>query len=620
MKIQKLKIENFKGIKTQEIDFDGENVAIYGENEVGKTTIADAIHWVLFDKDSLGAQKFDIKPLNENKKPKTGVEPTVELELDDIKLKKVYTEKWTKQRGQAKKVMTGHTTAYFVDNFPVKEKDYKAKIESICNEDKFKLLTNPKYFNEKLHWTKRRELLFEIIGDDKTNQEIQEKSNKKKVLESQKKNINKEIEKIPVRIDEANKSLQETQSQKVVEDKLTTLREEKNKIQEEIKIIESGGNVDLLKKDLLKIENEIQEIEHENKLQNQNIAREKEEKIYKRKRQFKNLIDKKDSRKIILENLNKSKETQEKAIEGLRNEWSFNNELIFLESEIEDICSFCGEPIPQTKLAEIREKTKSEFNLEKSQKLEDITIRGKKAAEALKDIENEITNIQKEISGLCCEISELEKDIKRIEGQYKDVPLPYNHKELLLVKTEIESNINSQTIQVPEEITNKLEETNEQIDALKQELLVIENNQKTEQRIKELKAEERKLAQEYEHAENELFEIENFIQEKVSELSEKINSKFGLAEFRLFETQINGGINEVCETTVGGVSYNSLNSAMRIQVGLDIIKTLQKHLNISMFIIVDNQESITKPLPKMECQIISLFAVPGQKTLKIERN
>ena len=147
--------------------------------------------------------------------------------------------------------------------------------------------------------------------------------------------------------------------------------------------------------------------------------------------------------------------------------------------------------------------------------------------------------------------------------------------------------------------------------------MVIENNKKSEQRIVELKNEERNLAKEYEQAESELFEIERFIKEKVSELSENINSKFNLVKFKLFETQINEGIKECCEATANGVSYGSLNSAKWLQVGMDVINTLQKHLGLSMFMLIDNCESITK-LPKMDCQIISFNVIKGKK-LKIER-
>ena len=66
IKIKTLKIENFKGIKSLHVDFDGKSVNVYGTNETGKTTIIDAFTWCLFGKDSLGQSNFAIKPRDAN--------------------------------------------------------------------------------------------------------------------------------------------------------------------------------------------------------------------------------------------------------------------------------------------------------------------------------------------------------------------------------------------------------------------------------------------------------------------------------------------------------------------------------------------------------------------------
>lgn len=48
----------------------------------------------------------------------------------------------------------------------------------------------------------------------------------------------------------------------------------------------------------------------------------------------------------------------------------------------------------------------------------------------------------------------------------------------------------------------------------------------------------------------------------------------------MFAEQINGGLQEVCETTYKGVPFSSLNNAARINVGIDIINTLSTHYGI----------------------------------------
>ena len=100
-------------------------------------------------------------------------------------------------------------------------------------------------------------------------------------------------------------------------------------------------------------------------------------------------------------------------------------------------------------------------------------------------------------------------------------------------------------------------------------------------------------------------------------MEDKINSKFKMARFKLFDVQVNGALAECCETTFNGVPYGNLNNGAKIQVGLDIIRTLQAHYGISCPVWVDNRESIVR-LPEMDCQVISLIVSEKDKKLRIE--
>src|SRR5690606_28577212 len=98
-----------------------------------------------------------------------------------------------------------------------------------------------------------------------------------------------------------------------------------------------------------------------------------------------------------------------------------------------------------------------------------------------------------------------------------------------------------------------------------------EQHDRAQARIAELGAEERQLAAEVEELERQLHLLDEFVRAKVRLLTDRINSRFRIARFKLFEEQVNGGIAETCETMVNGVPYNSLNHGARIQAGLDII-------------------------------------------------
>ena len=71
MKLLKLTLKNFKGIRDFTLEANGKNVNCYGDNATGKTTIFDAFLWLLFDKDSKNRKDFELKTLDENNNPST---------------------------------------------------------------------------------------------------------------------------------------------------------------------------------------------------------------------------------------------------------------------------------------------------------------------------------------------------------------------------------------------------------------------------------------------------------------------------------------------------------------------------------------------------------------------
>ena len=135
-------------------------------------------------------------------------------------------------------------------------------------------------------------------------------------------------------------------------------------------------------------------------------------------------------------------------------------------------------------------------------------------------------------------------------------------------------------------------------------------------RIEELKKEERELANQIQEYEALKDMMENFTKEKITLLESTINEHFEVVNFKLFETQKNGGLKEVCYATVNGVPFSDLNSAMKINAGLDIIKTLMKFYDVQAPVFIDNKETINN-LIEIDTQLISLI-VSADKKLKVE--
>src|SRR6185503_20708469 len=96
----------------------------------------------------------------------------------------------------------------------------------------------------------------------------------------------------------------------------------------------------------------------------------------------------------------------------------------------------------------------------------------------------------------------------------------------------------------------------------------------------------------------------------------RINGRFKVVQFKMFETQINGGEVETCTTLINGVPYADANTAAKIQAGLDIINTLSDHYGVQAPVWVDNRESVVS-LPETNCQLINLIVSAKHKKLTV---
>ncbi len=468
IKLISLSLKNFKGIKEFEILDFSKNTKIFGDNGTGKTTLADAFYWLLFDKDSRGnsTQSFDIKTLDENGQVMHGLEHEVKgiLSINDkvLTLKKVYYEKWTKQRGSATKTFTGHTTDYFLNEVPVKKSEYDARISEIVQEDIFKLLTNPSEFNE-LHWEDRRKILIEICGDI-TNKEVignseelqdlkkilneRDVEDHKKIIASKRKKINKELEKIPVRVDEVSNSIPEIEIDKhKIKQGIGKLKSQIKKKEQELANIDNGGELAEKRKKLAEIETELLEVKnkHRGKF---------DSKIENKRSKLEDLKDKYIAVKSDIRGKEQEIKTGEQRIEqldqemvNLRVEWHELDEKK-LEFDQEDVCPTCGQDIPQEQLDEAKERAVKDFNLAKSKELSDISLQGKNKKEYKEKILIKNETLQKEIGDLEIKAQEHQKKAEKIKSQIEKLKIEANqaveskeYKTKLKDKEEVENSI-----------------------------------------------------------------------------------------------------------------------------------------------------------------------------------
>ena len=641
MKLTKLELLNFKGLKAFTINFNGD-VIIRGDNATGKTTVFDSVCWLLFGKDSLDRADFEIKTLDMGEPVhKVNHEVTGTFTLDEggtVELKRVYREKYSSPRG-GEVTMTGHTTDYFVDGVPKKEKEYKEIVNSLVDENIFKLITNPLYFNETYSWQNRRKLLLEMCGDISDEDVIAEYSalkaltdilsghsvdDHRKVVAAKKTAINKELDMIPVRIDEAlrGKPTIDTPRDVLIQDislattTLETLEADKALLVNGHAVVDTRAEIRDVQRRLMSRESELQ---MEYKKQSALKSNEYDMVVS----ELNNLSSKVESTKHRLDTSNRDIQRIESVIDELMHQRQQVNEDAFV-MDIDEACPTCGQKLPAEQIQAAREKAETKFNLRKSKQLEELN-------QSIELKRQDIENIKKRDAGLepvetlealikakelvkqtiTDEIGQLTAPVLDDDSIYADLKA----EEFMLQMKLDESNIDhSEEIA---DIDKRIATTKEHRFNLETELNKYEETKRIDTRVAELESQQAELAAEKSKLDEASYLMDEFVKAKVNMLEDVINSRFKLARFKMFNVMLNGNVEECCETTYKGVPYRSMNNAARINIGLDIINALTSYFKVNAPVFIDNAEAVTEFVP-VNSQTIKLIVDESEPQLVVK--
>ncbi|WP_342512834.1 hypothetical protein MKY34_19855 [Sporosarcina sp. FSL K6-1522] len=651
IKLMALALRNFKGVKDLKIELNGGDAKVYGDNATGKTTVYDAFLWLLFNKDSQNKTKFSLKTLTPDGQEMNNLEHEVEASFlvdgQPLILKKIHYEDWTQKRNALEATFKGNKNKYFIDEVPTPEKKYNEAIEALIDEEVFRLLTSPSYFNEHFKggkWEERRELLLKITGDltdeevisaNKTLQELtgilqgRKIEDHKKVIAAKKKKINDEIKSIPTRISEIHNMLPEGNVDvPSIEKEIAGIEKEIDGHTAQISNIKNGTAIVGKQQELQQVGLDLEALKRE--LESESIEKANKVNVKIQEEQSNILIlkrKKEDSEHQVKRN-NEEFESIEKKLIPLREEYNTLEATEFTH-EIECVCPTCEQDLPADQVTATKEKALNAFNLKKSQRLEEIRELGKAGAkkkdellELNKKLADTTDSAQSDIEVKQKVVTKLEEELEALRAEvkvaYQDVRYQAKKEEQAQLNEEIKSlqdNAENAVTGIESEVATLRAKRNE----LNQQIAQQAHFEASTNRIAELEAQQEQLAKDFENVEKELFLIEEFTRIKVEMLDEKINSKFKIARFKLTNRLVNGTLEDVCETTYNGVPYGSgLNNAAKINVGLDIIQTLSDHYGFRVPIFIDNAEAVTH-LTEMDAQVVSLVVSEQDKQLRVEK-
>lgn len=650
MKIYRLELENYQGIRALLLNLNGQDMDAYGDNETGKTTIANAINWTL-----TGAPFEDVPGYN----PKTiageedmhNAEHSAELECETeagerVTLKKVYREEYINSRKRGVMEFKGNTTDYFIDSVPVSAGEYQSRVATMIGKPEvIQLLSRPDFFASTLHWTKRREILINVCGDvtpadvissapgleGLTSRMVKpggigsyEIDDLKKIAKQTKERAKQDRDRIGPRIDEARRTINEDLTAPAdLDQQISEAQLEIERITAEHARNNQEDSAELeLRKRIANLENQRDIDKHAHEQSERERLSKHQKEIDRIWAEIKKAQSRSDELAYEAKKLDRACSDAESNRNRLMEKYNEISNEVWMGSEN---CPTCNQALPTEKLEEI----KATFNRNRSKRLEEIITQGKEySKDNIQILRTRLVAKNTEIAAANAEEEKLRDQLAAANQQepaaksYQDEFLEASIAALKKVYNQMLSGAAADNTVQDLAYQNAIKEARKRLEHLQWVKAQLATNAQQRGRIAELEKEETLLAAAYEEAEHTIELCELFTTTKAKLLDQKINDRFHSVRFRIFKPLVNGGIEDTCEVLVPSqdgnmVPFSQANHAGKINAGLEIIDVLGEAYGRQMPIIVDNAESITK-LRKTSAQTIRLVVSEADKKLRFE--
>lgn len=644
--IDKICLRYFKGVENKEIVL-GDNInVIKGRNGIGKSTIADAISWVLFGTNQAGATKFGIKTKDKDGKEIEDVAHSVEISLSVLDEEEglmcyVLTRTLTETRKEDGSVTNSYS--YKVDGEVETAGDFKKTVDAICPEEVFRLCSSPYSFTQ-MDWSEQRKRLNEMFGvpsvEDVTGgdkkydviKELLEKEDIDKVLKHlnyKRKEVQKSLDEVPVRLEALKNVLPKTEDWADIEKRIKEKGQEIAATRKSLNTIDNGG-ADLIRKQqnisILNLDHkrkrimeesaqrrlgEIIKVNAEAKTACKKAVAEAEQNIEDLKQKLKSFdraLEKCDARMNELDAANADGKEKWKLIKARTWEWN----------EDDAFCPTCNQALPEDQVQKIMEESKKAFLSSQAADLKELGNDAAKIKEEVKKCEESTEYFkteQKETQTLLDKAeTALNEARKALEEQTMKEQEKVSVETLLAEKPEYkqvcdriekieaeqekpaDEDMSEEDKKLKADLEKKLKDLESEREVLASRLAVKAQWEKVNSQIVGLQEDRAQWKEQIDGLDEKIKAASDFQKRSCEVLEENVNRRFKLVKWKMFRRQLDGTEKPWCECSVDGVPYSDLNTAAKINAGLDITNVLKRHYEVDVPCVIDNAETVLEPL------------------------
>lgn len=651
IKFKKIRIRNFRGLVSFDANLEGRSVRISGANGLGKSSVADAITWVLFGKDSRRRTAFPIDPVDDEGRIIHNLDVSVELEMlidgQPTTLRRRRQEKWVQKRGMTREQLDGHQTTCYIDGRPLPSSDFSSHVDTIVKEELFRALTTPDYFPS-LPMDQQYRLLVKIVGtrslaeiaakDEEALKVVDELGQRsidqyRQGLSYDLQRTRKELETIPVRLSEVQGFIEQMKAKgadgktaqrhaKGIEEKLRQVTQEIDSMAgvvraENARYNDQRAYIQQLRQQRAAIEDRIEKQNREARTLHQSL-------VCKAKEELEATEERHTAAKTMLGLHERRLKDLEQQLTDFRSRWEEVERLSFSWNAEEAVCPTCGQPLPQDQADQKRVEAEMRFNERKMKQQDALDEEGKKLAASKQCLQDLSAAAREEMATAERLMPEARERLSKAEAEPIEQADYHDASDWQRLSSEIDQRMKEleQTTQAQEPPQLAALRTEEQ--AYRKELRLLQQTIDRSKQIdeyirreKELQKWRTTLSGDVARMQTRLEAAERIQLMEANDLQQRVNDLFPSVRFRLSRELLNGREVGHCELSVDGVPYSGLSTSERINAGLELINALARHYNIVAPIVIDNAEAVNKVAPTLGQQI--LLEVSPAKKLSVEQ-